>query len=146
MEPREWVPFGIFVLVIAGATLRLPRIWRHEAPYFDRVPGWWIWGDALWRGWVRALPTGVGLGWYLILGYVLLISVIPQTPEKGRFGMIIPAWFGLPFLFLFGLGFGVMAAIALFNRPKVLVPPHPRDEPGAVAEWIHGPAGGVRGR
>jgi len=25
--------------------------------------------------------------------------------------------------------------ITFFNRPRFLVPPHQRDEPGAVAEW-----------
>ena len=34
------------------------------------------------------------------------------------------------------LGIFVLALpITFFNRPRFLVPPHQRDEPGALAEW-----------
>ena len=34
------------------------------------------------------------------------------------------------------LGFFLLALpITYFNRPRFLVPPHQRDDPGALAEW-----------
>lgn len=50
----------------------------------------------------------------------------------GRPGLIVTT--ALLVLMLGVGGFG-MAAI-LFNRPRTLVPPYLRDQPGAVAEWL----------
>jgi hypothetical protein len=44
----------------------------------------------------------------------------------------VPVWFGFGFL-LFGL---LSFSIALFNWPKILVPPALRDQPGAVRVWL----------
>lgn len=51
----------------------------------------------------------------------------------GRPGLIVTT--ALLVLTLGVGGFG-MAAIVLFNRPRTLVPPYLRDQPGAVAEWL----------
>lgn len=65
------------------------------------------------------------MGWGLVL---LLIYGV-----GGRPGLIVTT--ALLVLTLGVGGFG-MAAIVLFNRPRTLVPPYLRDQPGAVAEWL----------
>jgi hypothetical protein len=97
---------------------------------FDRPPAIWPYGDALWRGWVRALPSGAAgftpgttLGLYLLWG-----------PDD------LHAAAAVVFLGLAGaaLSFALMVTVALFNWPRFVVPPHLREQPGAVTEWIAG--------
>jgi len=41
----------------------------------------------------------------------------------------------LALFILWGLLFLVAIMVLLFNRPKFVVPPHLRDQPGALREW-----------
>jgi hypothetical protein len=113
-------------MALLGTTF-MPRYWRHPAIPVRPEWGGLFLGDAIWRGFVRSLMAGVIGGWFLILAGVGILladrKVIDET---------VPVWLGLGF-FLFGfLGF----SIVFFNRPKFLVPPSLRDQPGAVREWI----------
>jgi len=106
----------IYVLV-AG------KVWRGESGLDGDVPpAWWFLGDATWRGVARA---------YIATGPFVLAffagALVAEVSDADDAGMAISACALL-------LGVLVHGSIVLFNRPKALVPPHLRDEPGALAE------------
>jgi hypothetical protein len=37
----------------------------------------------------------------------------------------------------------LLGIVAMFNRPKFLIPPYARDWPGILGQWLGKPAGGV---
>jgi len=134
----EFGPLQVFVLValiavMAGATWRAGRIWRDEATagrIFKTMRSWWLWGDALLRGWVRALVAGLVGGWLLVVSMALAALLATDTIESsGGFAVLALLVAGL------FLSFAVVASIILVNRPRFAVPPHARHEPGALAEW-----------
>ncbi len=131
MSVVHWVALGITVLIAVGGVRNLPRIWRHEAKHLDNVPSWWPWGGALWRGYVRAMPTGV-IGTIVLLAVFTALALVGEQPS-GPF--VRPYWVVVPSLVALGLAGAVMLGVVLFNRPKAVVPPHLRDQPGALGEW-----------
>jgi hypothetical protein len=119
-----YVGLPFFVLVWIALNVRLKAIWRDGLPYakhnFDR-------GSPAWRAWVRAT---VALAWLGALGLILGMVAMSLPPNLGVTTVLAAAG-GLLFLGSILLGF----FIALFNRPKAVIPPLYRDEPGALAEW-----------
>jgi hypothetical protein len=103
------------------------RVWRNEWKWAwnpDEVPVWWDHGGPLWRGFVRVSPVCGGLIGLLAAAAVLLSFDDPLIYAIGQFvGALAVGGLGLP------------ACIVLFNRPKTLVAPHLRHQPGALAEW-----------
>jgi hypothetical protein len=103
------------------------RVWRNEWKWAwnpDQVPDWWDYGGPLWRGFVRISPvSGASLG-LLALAAVLLSFDHPTIYAVGQ---------GVAFLAVVVLG--LAGVIVLFNRPRSLVAPHLRHQPGALAEW-----------
>ena len=111
----------LFLGVIYAVVAR--RVWRGESGLDGDVPpAWWFLGDATWRGVARA---------YIATGpFVLVIfagGLIAEFTDAYDAGMAV-AVSGIL------LGALVHGSIVLFNRPQALVPPHLRDEPGALAE------------
>jgi hypothetical protein len=123
----------VAVVIVAGLVFLIhglvlgPRWWRNELSRLayrpDDVAEWWPYGGALWRGMLRT-PV---VGWIAI--------------PLGSFGAVLAEFDGV----LAGIG-GAAAIVAcilvfsivtivLFNRPKLLVFPWLRDQPGAIAEW-----------
>ncbi len=131
MSPLDWIAFGIFVLIAVGAVRLLPRTWRHELKQFDRMPSWWPWGKALWRGWLRMMPISTVA---MVVGVVVYagLLLVPEAPS-GPF--VRPYWAVVPALAALAIVFGMMLTVVLFNWPKRVVPPHLRSQPGAIEEW-----------
>ena len=87
-------------------------------------PPAWPWGDAMWRSAYRSL---------VVLGIAsLLMSILVAVPNdaQGIFEAIeeASAWGILGCV-------AVFAFVALWNKPRILVPPRLRDEPGELQRW-----------
>jgi ABC-type Fe3+ transport system permease subunit len=115
------------VLLIAAvvATLRLPAIWRNQIKDQDRTQPWWPYGDKAWRGFLRAMPLGIAAAW-LICAVVLLGQVLPQRPPDSL------VW-AVPLTTALALVLFFMVTTWCWNWPKFLVPPHLRNDPGALS-------------
>ena len=115
----------IFTLLFLGGvyTAVARKVWRGESGLSgDRPPEWWFLGPATWRGVARAYIATVPFGLVIVAG-----AMIAELGGNEDLGMTIAALALLA-------GAVVHVGIVLFNRPRALVPPHLRDEPGALAE------------
>jgi hypothetical protein len=123
----------LLMLVMIGASLRMPNIWSDEQMsdrLFKTMRSWWPWGEPLLRGWIRALPAGLMGGWLLVAATIVAAMVATEKLASS------PGFGGLAILvFLVFLSLGTVASIVLFNRPSFAVPPHLRSQTGAVSEW-----------
>ena len=123
----------IFLLILMfGASARISKLWREEAVakrIFKTMKSWWFWGDALLRGWIRALPAGLAGGWLLAGSMALAGLLATETVPRAGFLLLAVLVFGI-FVCL-----AVVASVMLVNRPPFAVPPHLRAQQGAVAEW-----------
>ncbi len=123
----------IFLLILMfGASARIVRLWRDEAVakrIFKSMRSWWLWGDALLRGWVRALPAGVVGGWLLAASMTLAALLATETVPRAGFLVLAVLVVGI------FISMAVVASIMLVNRPPFAVPPHLRGQQGALAEW-----------
>jgi hypothetical protein len=127
------IALTLLLLLMFGASLRMLGIWRNSEMterIFKRMRSWWFWGDPLLRGWVRALAVGLIGGWLLVTSMIAAALLATETVTSS-------VGFGILSLLVIGLfaSLGMIATIMLFNRPRFAVPPHLRDQPGAVAEW-----------
>ena len=121
LSPSEWAAVAFFVVVLPIAYTQLPKIWRHQTTFYDRPQWWWVWGDALWRAFARIVPISI---FAMSAATLALLASAVSVPS-------VATWLAFVAVFLAGLA----AAITLFNQPKFLVPPHLRQEPGALEEW-----------
>ena len=115
---------GIFLVgLVIG-----PRIWRNEWRWQafrpHEVPAWWMYGGALWRGWLRL--TVVAWLEVSLLGISLPLTRLESGPL--RTAGLVAAFLAFAVLLL-------AVPIVLFNRPRFLVVPWLRHQPGAIAEW-----------
>src|SRR5215467_7834808 len=63
----------VILVAVLGAlwsTKNLPLIWSGRTRRYDHVPGWWLWGGPLWRGFVRGMPVGIGGWWLFVISYI----------------------------------------------------------------------------
>lgn len=122
---------GLVVVLALGAMgiKGVPALWRDEVDYFHEVPRSWVWSGALWRGWVRAIPSVgvISIPIFLLSG--LALGAADGSAIQTACGY---STFGLLAVFLLNT-----AAISLFARPKFLIAPPLRSQRGAIAEWLH---------
>jgi hypothetical protein len=125
--PWGWIAWAAFALAIPFFLSMARRLWRNRLPRLQATPSWWVWGEPLWRGWVRSMPVAAALTvvWVvpLPLGTVLSTGTLAFTIYAITVG-------GGLFLTI-----GLAVTIALWNFPHQLVPPHLRSEPGALDQW-----------
>jgi len=133
LDFRFWFGGLTMIAVFVAGFWVLPRVWRGElAPGGEHAPEWWPWGEALWQGMRRMGPLCYpGAGVFLAAGVGL--SLVPEQPA-GAF--VRPYWAVIPALGAIGLLGALMLGVVFFNRPKFIVPPYLRDQPGALAAWL----------
>jgi hypothetical protein len=118
----------VFLAMLVLFSLAITRIWQGRSELdTDSPPPWWPFSVPLWRGVARAFPVQAAAV-LLLIGGGIGASLAGKDSSGYDIGMSI-GLVGLLGIFLFAL------PITFFNRPRFLVPPHQRDEPGAVAEW-----------
>jgi hypothetical protein len=118
----------VFAGIVGLYALAIKRIWQGTSELDDSDPApWWPFSDALWRGTARASPV-LGACAILVIGGGIAGDLAGKDTPGYDVAMSV-GLVGLLGLFLFAL------PITFFNRPRFLVPPHQRDDPGAVAEW-----------
>ena len=143
----DWIGAVGVLVILCGGLLVWRRVWRNQMPHgWERAPESWPWGEALWQGYRRSfLPALIGIA--VLLTMVLSGLFIPEQPQ-GPF--VRPYWAVIPALSAFGLALLAWLSVVLLNFPKFLVPPHLRDQPGALAVWLRAwrrsrePRGGAR--
>jgi hypothetical protein len=120
-------------LVVALAALGVwaltaPGQWRGEGRLRgDERPLWFPFSEPVWRGVVRSYVIWVPCT-ALFLGGSAVAALSPLDSAAYNAGMAAAS------LGLFG-GAAIHLPILFFNRPKALVPPSLRDEPGALEAW-----------
>jgi hypothetical protein len=107
---------------VAFATLR--RVWNNELGHNPDVPPrWWGFGLALWRGFVRLNPVAGPM----FAGAAVALAAAKWAPE----------WLAAPVVLLLGVPFLVVPfSVVLLGRPKCVIAPHLRHQPGAIREWL----------
>ena len=136
MSTGDWLLFAIAGALGLAGLVGIRRLWRRETTFYDRVPGWWIWSDALWRGFVRALPVGA-VGFLMFIATGITAALVPEVPPSETCcGFARPVWAVALILVPFCLIMLLLATIVLFNWPAALVPPHLRGQPGLIREWL----------
>jgi hypothetical protein len=139
------VGVGATVMSACGLYL-LPRVWGG---WLDRKAGAfrgreWTHGElglimpfgpAVKRGMQRSFPV-LTVTWCCMTCFAWIRILAGHGSAAGpRPGGAagVAAWV---FTVLSLLGLATMLAVIWFNRPKFVVPPRYRDQPGAVSEWI----------
>ena len=134
MNALQVVAFIFMAALSVVALTQLPRIWHgeladlHEAGSRD----WWPLGEALRRGFLRGLTVGI-VGFTCLL--IALAAAIAADAVAGTAAIVLGRT-AQAFFLLFVVLLLVDAGVTLFNRPKFVVPPYLRDEPGALAMWL----------
>lgn len=122
------VTIAFFALLVFGYLYAVGKVWRGESEFDgERPPAFWPFSLALWRGAGRALPV-LGLSTLLVIGTGIAADLLgtgsryyDAVMATGLGGLLLMVFVGFPIMY--------------YNRPKLLVPPPWREDPGAVAEW-----------
>jgi hypothetical protein len=124
---------AFFLFLVVGYLYAVAKVWRGESEFDrDSPPAFWPFSVPLWRGVGRALPIQ-GLSVLLIIGAGIASDLV-GSGSSGYDAVMAVGLLGV-------LGNLLVAVpIICFNRPKLLVPPPWRDDPGAVREWRRSPA------
>ena len=123
-DVRDLLAATICLLAFALLVWRLPLLWRNEIGWeSDRPPKWWFLGEAAWRACARLPPVGLAAS---LTGGAYVMSVYLGVAEGLRYALVVPP------AIVMVLGWSVF----LFNRPKAIVAPHHRAQPGALQEWL----------
>jgi hypothetical protein len=132
----DWVVLALMVLLTVVASTGLRRYWRGEIGFSQRAPSWWIYPDAIWRGYLRTMAlAAIGL-WLMLI--IVAGGWIAGAEKLAPLDAIGARWFAALVLVLagvLGVVFLLLATVVLFNWPKFVVPPYLRHQPGAVTEW-----------
>jgi hypothetical protein len=121
----HWLLGGV---AMVGGLFGLATIARHPAGLaadLTRPVEWWPFDLPSWRALVRIAPMGaaeavVWGAWFIAAG--LADSGPVDTVEAVLQILVL-------------LALASLVAIALFNRPRILVSPPLRELPGAIEEW-----------
>ncbi|MEU8434420.1 hypothetical protein AB0F18_16155 [Streptomyces sp. NPDC029216] len=141
MRPEAVIWIAVWLLFLAASPVLLRRHWHGAGiasrPDLDWVswslPWWMSPGPALRRGINRALPIVLGGVWVLALGMGVR-GVLPMLGVE----LSDAAGVGIPATALGLMAFGAVVlapAVVMFNRPRLLVAPGLRGEPGLLAQW-----------
>jgi hypothetical protein len=121
----HWLLGGV---TLVGGLCGLVAIVRHPAGLaadITRPAGWWPFDLTSWRALVRIAPVGAAEG--VIWGAWFIAAGLPESGPVDAVEAVLQV--------LVLVALGCLLAVALFNRPRILVSPALRDLPGAVEEW-----------
>jgi hypothetical protein len=110
--------------LIGFVVWHVPAAWRRRSPMVEASLSHEVWGKALNRAGGRLLPMGMVATALVTLG--LWLSLWVTTEPVGLILVLATLAVAVP----------LMLGSALLNRPKWIVPPYARDEPGALAMWF----------
>ena len=134
MSAEMVITIAFYALLVFGYFYAVGKVWRGESQFDrDSPAAFWPFSVELWRGGGSALPVQGACSLSLIGAGItsdLIGSDSPYYDAVMAIGL-------LGVLGTFFLAFPIM----YYNRPKLLVPPPWRDDPGAVAEWRAARAG-----
>jgi hypothetical protein len=124
------IVFAIVVLagIVGLYAVAIKRVWQGASEYDPSdPPAWWPFSLPLWHGVSRAFPVQ-GACLILLIGGGIAGDIVGKDSSGYNVAMSIG---------LLGLLAGLLLGlpITFFNRPRFLVPPDQRDDPGAFAEW-----------
>ncbi|MFB6720573.1 hypothetical protein ACFCV3_10450 [Kribbella sp. NPDC056345] len=135
---RETVDTGLVVvivllgLLVLGSLALLPKLWRSQAD-IQRAEATraWPFSEAFRAGFLRSIPAAVLALLMLELGLIAGFFAQYLTGDGSRLADRLTVYFGTAFVVMLL----VDLSVTLFNRPKFIVPPDARSEPGAVRLW-----------
>ena len=130
------IPVLILAPCAAYGLVLLPKIWtaKPTGPAPEDTRRRWSFRDARAQAYARGLPAAILALTALVLS---MAAVVVEEATSGTLSGVagrIALWVFIAFV---GFTLGG-ASVTLFNRPKLLVPPAARDEPGAIALWWRG--------
>ncbi len=130
----DWIWFSFLLIVVVGASLQMPKYWRGElVQLYERGSGgWWPFGEALRRGFLRSIHLGV-VGGFWVLASLFFLS-LRDNVGAGLAQSALEA-LGVVSAAMFFVTLILDLLVVLLNRPKFLVPPPYRDDVGAVRVW-----------
>lgn len=126
------------ILIVVGLGVGLVtipigrRIWTNQWRWAydpNNVPAAWPYGAALWRGLTRIHVLG------LIAMPVGALMLLFDQGFDGEAADVLATTFAVALVTVVVAGWLVI----LLNRPTFLVPPHLRQQPGALREWRGAP-------
>jgi hypothetical protein len=122
MALGDWFALGIcLVMVLVGIPVAVWQ-WRDpNVPMQEAPPVWWVWGESLWKGMLRAFPILV-----LMIGCATLVAFSPAPVASW------PDWLRWCAASVLSVLVAIAASIVLFNQPRALVPPPRRGEDGLL--------------
>jgi len=126
-------PVCLLAILLASLySLRdVRRLWLNEPTKFDIERAASPVGMALWRAYRRALPALIVLGLPGIACCLGLAAAGGYTTAVG--GVVLAVLVGVAVLYCF-----LILPLVLLNRPKFLVPPHRRADPGLIRDVMAG--------
>jgi hypothetical protein len=128
----DWGAQLLLVLIglafVAGPVLlwwRLVRVWHGDLSAIATTRGFVV--EANGRSYLAHAARSTA--WWGGLGLILVAAALTGEPRTGLGVVAVGLWLAsVPLLVL-------QLVVNLFNRPKFLVPPPFRDDPGALAQW-----------
>jgi len=128
------VAIVLFGALVLGAAFVMPRFWRGEMKDgMDRgTASWWLFGEPLRKGLIRGVLVGeMGAATAFLTAVCVWVRQESTPPLRALADRGVTL-----FSLLFLIALLVSATVVLFNRPRFLMPPIHRDEPGAVRYWV----------
>jgi hypothetical protein len=127
---KEWLVTVFFAAGAIPAGGFVHREWKIPGYFAREEPLWWLWGDSLWRAWLRTTPMSIAACALLAVALPLLSY---RSSASGVATTVLSIVGGLIVASLLTALFGFVS-VALLNRPKVLVPPIRRKDAGLLLE------------
>jgi hypothetical protein len=125
-ESQSALILGGVVWGLLLAFTVLPDVWRGRSRA-QKIPTYWLWGDPLYRGGIRAVPSIV----IALLIVALSAAVIPLN-QRG----IVGDWILFTLLVAAIVAVVMALGVIMFNWPTFLVPPSMRGQRGAIQESL----------
>jgi hypothetical protein len=124
MSIFDWIVFVALAALVVGGSLGVRHQWRGGYGVW-RAPSWWVWGEPAFHAWRRISLVAVAT---IAVGNLMFLLAGLGVHESGGVAPWIVVVLTLILLSLFTLA----TTIAFYNRPRRLVAPHLRREPGIV--------------